>query len=165
MALFYLLAYVPFVGLSLVLLIAASDGVSSTNSELRFDLFKQTLHFGVFVFLGLLALIGPAMRYALRRRRTFALTPSGRIEAMLLACGLGALLELQQLGVPGRIPSILDATANVLGALCGVFVGSWVLNRRADRANAEMEKLRQQTDEAMRQIEQLERLDQTEQPR
>jgi hypothetical protein len=52
-----------------------------------------------------------------------------RKGAVLAACSmmiLGIILEIAQTHIPGRIFSFLDITANGLGILAGVVLGSWV---------------------------------------
>lgn len=62
--------------------------------------------------------------------------PPLRAWAVLIAAGLSAAVEVTQVFLPNRVPSVYDVVANSLGALLGVLllgaVSQW-LGQRTDR--------------------------------
>jgi VanZ family protein len=56
----------------------------------------------------------------------------------LLTCALGALLEVHQLGIPGRSAEVLDFVADALGAWSAAFaVWRWMLRSRGRTSSEE----------------------------
>ena len=87
----------------------------------------KLLHAAAYCLFAVLVLVGAVARAG-------GVTRGARIEAALFAVGYGVTDELHQSIVPGRTMSVLDLTADTIGALLGAFVvGNLVLRawRRA----------------------------------
>jgi hypothetical protein len=61
---------------------------------------------------------------------TGAVSPMRRRWVPLLGVALSGSIELIQLGLPGRVTSILDVVANGLGGLLGALALQWLLRKR-----------------------------------
>lgn len=112
-----LLGLLFFVCLAAVIvgsLLPASSPVMTAVGKL--PLTDKALHFLAYLTLATLAVLArPGLRVALALAVGLAL--------------LGAVLELAQNLVPGRTPELLDEAANVLGVLCGIFLGRLAIAR------------------------------------
>lgn len=53
-------------------------------------------------------------------------------QAVYVACGLGALLELVQLRVPGRSSDLMDVLWNCAGSVLGAAVAAWIMSPRGE---------------------------------
>jgi hypothetical protein len=60
----------------------------------------------------------------------------GGRRAVLAAVCLTSVIEILQVGIPGRAPALQDLIANTLGAVCGVLLVRFGLGRRARNALA-----------------------------
>ena len=94
---------------------------SSFPIEAPFNQFDKLAHFGLFSLLGFLISVGVfnSTRLPLRKK-VFLVLMTGVI--------LGLLDEVHQIFVPFREPDVLDAAADAVGIILGLFV-YWVLWR------------------------------------
>ena len=53
-------------------------------------------------------------------------------QAVCVACGLGALLELVQLRVPGRSSDVIDILWNCAGSVLGAAIAAWIMSPRGE---------------------------------
>ena len=88
---------------------------------------QNLLHVPAYMLLGMLWTRAPA--------RPGRGRGAGTLWAFGLSGGFGVAVELAQVVVPGRYPSLLDALLNLLGALLGLLLGSH--GSRGDRRRAD----------------------------
>ncbi len=53
-------------------------------------------------------------------------------QVFCVACGLGALLELVQLRIPGRSSDLMDVLWNCMGSVLGAAVAAWIMSPRGE---------------------------------
>jgi len=97
--------------------------MSSLESVVPLLQYDKLVHYGAYAGLAFLSMM------AFERRRGIRVALS-----MIL---LGAVIEFLQHFSPGRTPDIADATANALGVLSGIAVGSLVIGVLARSRQAE----------------------------
>ncbi len=107
------------------ILFVLSHMSGKTLDDLGFDLWDKAAHFCAYVPVGFLT-----AGYLVSR----AGRPRGRLTRMLVLFAVAVVLatfdEIHQYFVPGRMSSVLDVVADVLGACLGGGFGIWLLSRK-----------------------------------
>jgi VanZ family protein len=116
------LAYVPFVALCLAISSVSHLSEPPIPELLQFRWSDKLLHFGVYGVVGFTALIGAG-------RRRYALSRAAQLEAVGLAALHGFVDEVHQAFVPGRLASVGDGVADLLGAVVGVGLTTWIVRK------------------------------------
>lgn len=80
----------------------------------RFNLFGFGLHLAGYAIFGLLLVLA-LKKYGVKNDFVYAIT---------IAAGYGIIMEILQMFILGRDPSVIDAIANTVGALIACFAAS-----------------------------------------
>jgi len=98
-----------------IIILFLTGAVVNVNNISKATNFDKALHFFGFFILTILLLL-TFEHYKLNNKR---------IAIFLIALGIGILIEVVQLGIPGREFSLLDIAADVLGIIVGALL-KWI---------------------------------------
>lgn len=113
--------YRPFLVLALAIWVGAIVAASVLPGAALTAVPGQSDKAGHAVLYGVLTLL---LRLVLSRRPLS--------QMFCAACGLGALLELVQLRVPGRSSDLMDVLWNCVGSVLGAAVAAWMMSPRGE---------------------------------
>jgi len=112
---------------AVLILVATTIPVSDLTNRLPLWWLDKLVHGGLYFVLGWLS--GAALAAAGRRSAGVWLL------GLLGLAAFGALDELHQLWIPGRVTSLGDWSADVAGATLGLFAGTFAWSSRPDAAD------------------------------